>query len=288
MTDFAGWLIQNDTLDVPETTLERTPVQAGPYAEPEFSEPCKKCRGTGRFVGYTGRLMGQCYTCKGAGKRTFKTSADTRAAQRNAAAARKGRKMLAWIDANANEWRWIAAKAPTFGFAQAMMQAVTQYGELTEKQLATVQRLMAQDAERQVQRAAERAERVANAPEVSVAAIETAFATAKGNGVKYPKLRLADFTFSPAGAASKNAGAIYVKRGDEYLGKVQDGKFQRVRACTAETEAKVVEVCADPRQAAVAYGKRFGACSVCGRELTNEDSIDAGIGPVCASKYGWS
>jgi hypothetical protein len=46
-------------------------------------------------------------------------------------------------------------------------------------------------------------------------------------------------------------------------------------------------VAADPEQAAVAYGKRFGQCSVCARELTNEDSINRGIGPICAERFGW-
>jgi hypothetical protein len=287
MTDFADWLAKNDTLETTEAPTSRAPLAAGPYAEPEFSEPCKKCRGTGRFIGYTGRALGQCFACKGAGKRVFKTSPEARQANKDRAHARHTAKIEGFVRTYPQEMEWMRAKAPTFGFAGNMLQAVMQYGELTERQLATVQRLMAQDAERQVQRKAEAEARAASAPQVSIAAIETAFATAKDNGVKYPKLRLADFTFSPAGAASKNVGAIYVKQGGEYLGKVQDGKFLRVRACAAETEAKVVEVCADPKQAAIAYGKRFGACAVCGRELTNEGSIDAGIGPVCASKYGW-
>jgi len=33
------------------------------------------------------------------------------------------------------------------------------------------------------------------------------------------------------------------------------------------------------------YGKRTGNCMVCSRELTNPDSIEAGIGPICASKF---
>lgn len=33
------------------------------------------------------------------------------------------------------------------------------------------------------------------------------------------------------------------------------------------------------------YGKVTGTCCNCGRLLTNEDSIEAGIGPVCASKF---
>lgn len=33
------------------------------------------------------------------------------------------------------------------------------------------------------------------------------------------------------------------------------------------------------------FGKLYGVCCVCGTTLTNEDSIDAGIGPVCAGKF---
>jgi hypothetical protein len=33
------------------------------------------------------------------------------------------------------------------------------------------------------------------------------------------------------------------------------------------------------------YGRLYGTCCVCGRTLTNEESISAGIGPVCATKF---
>lgn len=33
------------------------------------------------------------------------------------------------------------------------------------------------------------------------------------------------------------------------------------------------------------FGVRFGVCAVCGRTLTNPDSIDRGIGPVCAEGF---
>lgn len=36
---------------------------------------------------------------------------------------------------------------------------------------------------------------------------------------------------------------------------------------------------------AKAYGKVTGQCCVCARKLTNEDSIAAGIGPVCAGRF---
>ena len=37
---------------------------------------------------------------------------------------------------------------------------------------------------------------------------------------------------------------------------------------------------------AKAFGAVYGSCCVCGRTLTDENSIAAGIGPVCAAK-GW-
>lgn len=38
---------------------------------------------------------------------------------------------------------------------------------------------------------------------------------------------------------------------------------------------------------AAEYGRLYGVCCVCGATLTDEDSIAAGIGPVCAGKGWW-
>lgn len=40
-----------------------------------------------------------------------------------------------------------------------------------------------------------------------------------------------------------------------------------------------------PLAAAMRYGKLSGRCCSCGRELTDPESIDAGIGPICAGKF---
>jgi hypothetical protein len=36
---------------------------------------------------------------------------------------------------------------------------------------------------------------------------------------------------------------------------------------------------------AQAFGKLYGWCCCCGRRLTNEESIELGIGPICRSKW---
>lgn len=38
---------------------------------------------------------------------------------------------------------------------------------------------------------------------------------------------------------------------------------------------------------AVKFGRLYGVCVRCGRTLTNEISIELGIGPICAGKEGW-
>jgi hypothetical protein len=40
-------------------------------------------------------------------------------------------------------------------------------------------------------------------------------------------------------------------------------------------------------KAASDYGHQIGRCGVCRRTLTDDVSIDRGIGPVCAKKVGW-
>lgn len=40
-------------------------------------------------------------------------------------------------------------------------------------------------------------------------------------------------------------------------------------------------------QLAAQYGMRTGRCCICSKELTRQESIDRGIGPVCYDKMGW-
>jgi hypothetical protein len=262
----------------------------------QFVEKCPSCRGRGRFISYSGRDCGPCFKCKGKGTLTFKSDADTRAKQAAQRADRKAREQreiaeqaAAWGMANAADHAWMLAKSDRFDFARSMVEALTKYGHLTEKQHATVTRLRLADAERDAARKAEREAREANAPVVDVSLIEKAFATAQSKGIKRPKMILNGLKFSLAPAHGRNAGALYVVRkdDDQYLGKIMGGRFTRVRECTVEQEAEIVKIASNPHAEAVAYGQRTGNCCICNRELTNHASIDAGIGPICAEKYGW-
>lgn len=258
-----------------------------------YSEKCSKCRGTGRFVGWSGRVLGECFVCKGKGERQFKTNAADRAAKREQAATRK----VAQFDANLEAfqqaqpavWAWIHAN-PNFEFAQSLGLAVAKFGHLTENQLAAANRCMARATVRQEAAQA----RIDNAQAVDTSKIEAAFAKA-GNALKAPKLRVAGLVISPAKATSKNAGALYVKSADRkndegsgvYLGKIVGGKFITSRDCTPEDEAGLLAVANDPLGAAISYGRATGSCACCGRTLTDPVSVERGIGPICADNFGW-
>lgn len=49
----------------------------------------------------------------------------------------------------------------------------------------------------------------------------------------------------------------------------------------------LADIAKDPQAAMLRYGKEIGKCGHCGRTLTNDDSIQRGIGPICAARMNW-
>ncbi len=267
-----------------------------------FTERCPKCRGTGSFTGYSGRVLGRCHACKGVGTRTFKTSAEDRARARANVESRHERAVSAFTEQHAAEVTYLRSRQ-NWDFAVDLLRKVQQYGSLTEGQLAAVRKAMARDEARTEERKAEAAAREAAAANIDIGKVAAAIETARANGLKRIKLRLGAYVFTPAKDTGRNPGALYVMREDKvadpdhltkpfitrrtYLGKIVSGKFIRSRECTAEQEVEILRLAADPASAAVAYGRMTGACACCGKELTNAESIARGIGPVCADKFGF-
>lgn len=248
-----------------------------------FEQSCPKCRGSGVWRG--GQSSGSCFKCKGTGKLSFKTAPEARAKAKASNAARKQSVAAAAIEdfkiGYPEIWDWMDGNA--FGFAVAMRDAVVKWGGLTEGQLDACRKCVEKLAAAKVAKV----ERVANAPAVNVTALEEAFAKAAGSQKRAPKLYVNGMKIYPAKADSQNAGALYVCGGPGYLGKVLGGKFFRSRECTTEMEAVVLAVLADPKGMAIKHGILTKECSVCGITLTDPDSIAAGIGPICATKFGW-
>ena len=262
---------------------------------PVFEEVCPRCHGSGKFRSYSGRTVGPCFHCKGTGKVTFKTSAATRAHNREAAQSRKALGDAANFETFAAGqpaiWGWIKEEAEKGNeFAVSLKAGIAKYGDLTERQATAVQRKL--DA-----KAADKAKAEAVSSQLAEGAdkLRSAFEAALTNGLKKPILRFDGFTASLAKASSLNAGAIYLKSpGGTYLGKVMDGKFSPSRdlryydnAEVTRLSQKIEAAMENPVEAAIQYGRSTGTCSCCGRTLTDPESVAAGIGPVCASKFGF-
>ena len=78
------------------------------------------------------------------------------------------------------------------------------------------------------------------------------------------------------------AGYVFVK---QLFGA--PGNFRRQPIKVREQRNAILEAIAvDPMAAAQRFGHELGICSQCGSPLTNEESIQLGIGPVCRAKLG--
>ena len=67
--------------------------------------------------------------------------------------------------------------------------------------------------------------------------------------------------------------------------QVSDG-YRRLSGLKVEL-AVLTKILANPQAAMLAYGREIGRCGHCNRALTDEESRQQGIGPICARKLGW-
>lgn len=249
--------------------------------EAGFIEQCPKCRGTGRFTSWSGRQLGECFACKGRGQRSFKSSPDHREQARNSRAALPGRRWEAFMGKHPAEAGWIIQKAPSFEFAASLKEAVEKYGDLTDNQMAAVRKCLAKDADRSVNPAPQREERAAG---IDLANLVACFQRAHEAALKRFTLRFDGVHFQ---ADKNDPTVIWVSQagyGTAKYGRIASGTFRPGREATPEVLARIAEIAKDPMAAALAYAQVTSSCSVCGRHLENQDSVDAGIGPICAGR----
>lgn len=237
--------------------------------------PCWQCGGTGKFRG-----RGKCFACNGKG--SFLSSEHDRAKARGRRTASKAKKLAESLITFAEQYPDIGPAlldaARWSEFARELQGKLAQYGSLTDRQIAAVRSMAAKTAAARSARAAERQE---GNETVDLSPIRAMFETARTNGYARPTYRAADLVITRAADFGRNPGALYVRNtAGDYLGKIIGTQY------TGKAAVGLQAIAADPRGEAVKYGQRTGTCSCCGRLLTNEGSIEAGIGPICASKWG--
>lgn len=245
---------------------------------------CPKCHGRGtRTYGYVNIRTYPCNYCKQTGKVTQKRIDNIERAKKaeatrehNARVARR-----AFQEEHGDILTFLHKAADWSSFALSLENSFAEHGRLSEKQIAAARSMMEKAAQR-------KAEKQANAPKVEVSAIEALFDTATGSGLKRPVFRALDgIEVSKAPATGRNAGALYVKENGEYAGKIVGGQYLSTRTASERVLPRLIAIAADPMGEATLFGKQTGSCGCCGRELTDPVSVEMGIGPICASKWGF-
>lgn len=249
---------------------------------------CTSCGGTGKWRAGRANYRGndKCNACQGQG--FFVTSPAERQRRSERRVNRKAETLATGQAANATHGdgfllTWLTEIATWNEFAASMMEQHGKGRAWSEKQVAACRRMYTKMEEKKAARAKQDEDR----PAVDLGPIKVMFDAAVDSGYKAPKYRAEGLIISRAKDSSANPGALYVKtEGDEYMGKVLDGVFKPAGSGEAAIGA-LLAIAADPEGAAVAYGRRTGRCACCGRELTKHESIDRGIGPVCAERWGF-
>jgi len=117
-----------------------------------------------------------------------------------------------------------------------------------------------------------------------------AITNAQMKGMKRIKLRFVDFIIKP----SKIAGRVYVLNPHnivegnygpqpEYMGWIEATRTNIRDEAIIQALQSLAQ---DVPGAAKLYGQETGNCGCCGRELTVRESIERGIGPICAERFG--
>jgi len=251
--------------------------------------PCTKCGGTGIYGGVRiHQPKANCFVCNGRGY--FKTSAADRA---KAKLSRDGRKATAavkkqseleakaavWIEAHEELHIFLKKVCSWNGFAESLLRSVSDYGSLTDNQLAAAEKM-------HTKHIAKQAEVKKSAPIIDLTKINALFDTARESGLKKPRLHIGSLVISIAPPTGKNVGCLYIKDHGEYAGKITaDGELRKLRTASEDLQATLDKLAASPLEAAKEYGRDTGTCMCCGRLLTDPKSIAAGIGPICEGRW---
>lgn len=252
---------------------------------------CPNCKGSGLWSGGTNRHgNNKCRMCGGSG--TLVTNPAKLAEQKRKRHAKKAnqadaaRKQNAAID-DGTLISFIEANAHWNDFYSSLMDQHTSGRAWSDKQVTVATKIKDKIE-------TNRAKKDANAPKADATRIRQMFDDALANGKKRRALHAGRFddqgellnkiVLTPARAPRTE---IWVKVDDEFVGGIKDTGALALRNWAPEWLADVLlAIAADPDGECRMYGQRTGSCSCCGRELTNTESIELGIGPICREKWG--
>ena len=167
---------------------------------------------------------------------------------------------------------WLAAQTWS-SFAVSLAEQYKTRGSLSPKQLSSAKSMKAKmDA---------KAEREAEATPsgIDLTEIPSGYYAVPGGDTRL-KVRIAH-----GKPGSKWDGWTFVSDGAEYGQRKNYGSQRPGGTYKGDIAEQLSAIVAAPEAAQRAYGRLTGTCGACGRLLEDESSIEAGIGPICESKW---
>jgi hypothetical protein len=244
--------------------------------EARYHEKCDKCGGTGRFIGWSGRILGDCFRCKGTGILKYRTSPETRAEQRRRRVEAKVTRATTWQEEHPAEWEYMQSRAPRWEFMASLQAQMLQRGSLSDKQLAAIRRAMQRDEARDAER---KAQAKAEGSDLDLTDLPAGRYAVPGGDTRLKVL------VQRPGKDNRWAGWIFVSDAAVYGERQRYGRQPPGGAYTGKVQDALRAIMDDPKAASAAYGHLTSTCGVCGRPLEDEESVARGIGPVCAQKF---
>jgi len=247
--------------------------------------PCRSCNGSGKFVSWSGRIVGACFKCRGLGYTktdpTVLAARREKAATKRAAAARDVRDQAnAFLDSRTDIKSWLEYGCQRQdGFAQSLNESLFKYGAWTPNQLAAVERSLVRIAERRAERAKAEAVTATDPNALDLSTIPSGMYAVPGGDTRL-KLRINHPT------KGKWVGWVFVDDGAEYGSRQKYGAQKPGGRYTGKLVEQLRVILSNPIEASGAYGRLVGVCGICGRKLEDEQSVAFGIGPVCRAKFG--
>lgn len=174
----------------------------------------------------------------------------------------------AWCAEREGVLEWLTAEVAAGNeFAGSLLTAGKRYGALTDGQLNAVMNNIEEgkttsDAE--------------SALDLSVL-VKGYYAVPDGD----TRLKVA---IRRPGKNSRWFGWTFVDDGAAYGSRKTYGKQAPEGTYAGSIQDQLRAIIADPMGAMIEYGKLTGTCGKCGRILEDEESVAAGIGPICARK----
>lgn len=145
------------------------------------------------------------------------------------------------------------------------------------------------EAER-LEREKQEAERKKAFRSTALEKIAAAFELAKLNGLKRVSLRIKQLYFyipKKVHNFGEVENHILIRHKNKYIGKLtMDGDFFEGNYTNDEDFMALMMLKSDLKAMVTDHGKERGECACCGRELTDPRSIEMGIGPLCAERWG--